>query len=195
MNEPPITWLQTRSGLAVDIDCPKVEQICIDDIAWGLSMICRFAGHCDAFYSVAQHSVHVSEIAGQAGPGYALPGLLHDAEEAYLGDWISPMKNVFRIEATERGTDNIYAEIAQYFKKVIAYKFGVDLIPEPAAVKMADRVMLATERRDLRCPPPRRVEDMPPPWRERIEPWPQRYAYETFLRTFNDLTGNASLQV
>jgi len=71
----------------------KESDVEIEDIAHALSMLCRYNGHVDQFYSVAQHSVLVAEqfehYNGQEG---ALAALLHDAAEAYVGDMISPIK-------------------------------------------------------------------------------------------------------
>lgn len=61
----------------------------LEDIAASLSKQCRFTGHCNRFYSVAQHSVFVSLIIDE---GYEREGLLHDASEAVLGDPSSPLK-------------------------------------------------------------------------------------------------------
>lgn len=76
----------------------------IEDIAHALSSMNRYNGHLQEFYSVAQHSVLVSEIAGQkmfsANPTmdqtsfkkFLLQALLHDATEAYMPDMPSPIK-------------------------------------------------------------------------------------------------------
>lgn len=56
--------LETVTGKMVDIIDPLPEQIDINDIAWGLSRIPRFAGHTITAvpYNVAQHSLLVEEI-------------------------------------------------------------------------------------------------------------------------------------
>lgn len=73
----------------------KPEDICIDDIAHSLGLQCRFNGMVSDFYSVAEHSVLISEwLETQGHPQRVqLAGLLHDANEAYLSDMIRPIKN------------------------------------------------------------------------------------------------------
>ena len=60
-------------------------------IAHSLAMACRFAFQPRTFYSVAQHSVLVSEIM-EADGGDPLEGLLHDAPEFVMGDQATPIK-------------------------------------------------------------------------------------------------------
>lgn len=90
------TVLETAEGLEFDYANPRPSQVSLGDIAHGLSMTCRFGGHTSRFYSVAEHSVIVSQIVEGWGEGLneQLGGLFHDGHEAYLGDVPTPMKRL-----------------------------------------------------------------------------------------------------
>ncbi len=73
---------------------PKPEDICVEDIAHALSMLCRANGHYDSFYSVAAHSLNCYEEARsrRESSRVCMACLLHDAQEAYLSDVTRPVK-------------------------------------------------------------------------------------------------------
>lgn len=124
-------FMRTRSGKNVDPLDLKPEDICIEDIAHALSNLCRFGGHCEVFYSVAEHSIRVADI---VPPAYKLQALLHDATEAYLGDMIRPLK--YRMP--------MYIDAERAVWQAIAKRFSIQPILH-SSVKEADEVMLHTE--------------------------------------------------
>ena len=83
--------IETVTGKLFDARNPKFY---IQDIAESLQKLCRFNGHTSQFYSVAAHSVFVSELMCYYGLGDPMEGLLHDAVEAYLGDIPTPIKTL-----------------------------------------------------------------------------------------------------
>lgn len=130
-----MTWMLTFSGKQFDPIDPQPDMIDLIDIAHGLSHECRYAGQCRYFYSVAQHSVMVSQIVPLER---ALEGLLHDATEAYLKDIPRPLKALLPD----------YRSIEARVDAVIRDRFGLPA-EMSMEVKDADLVLLATERRDL----------------------------------------------
>jgi hypothetical protein len=129
-------WIQTYTGKAVYPMDLRPEDIDIADIAHSLSMQCRFNGHCQQFYSVAEHSVLMARHFVLGGmTEYALPALLHDATEAYLTDVPRPVKPFLRG----------YKEAEQRAWLAIAERFG--LAPELSAhVHDADNRILFDEK-------------------------------------------------
>lgn len=173
-------WIQTHSGVQFWPLDPRVSEINIEDIAHALSLQCRFGGHCNTFYSVAEHSVRVSYA---VPPIDALWGLLHDAAEAYLVDLPRPIKRFSEMGA-------LYREIEGRLMACVCLRFGLCLI-EPQSVKQADVALLMTEKCDLMAMEPKPWEDTAEPLAERIEPLSWEWAKLAFLERFARLGGVA----
>ena len=173
-------FMQTFSGHVYWPLDPRPNEVNILDIAHSLAMQCRYTGHTSKFYSVAEHSWHVSHI---VPPELALLGLLHDATEAYLTDVARPVK---------RHLDN-YKAIEALNWTVIAKKFRLpDVMPE--AIHEADAAMLAAERAALMRPLPKASDiewsmgDVRPPAKVQIYGWYPDSGKQQFLERFYELT-------
>lgn len=149
-------WIQTYTGKKFHILEPVPDEFDIEDVAHALSLQCRFNGHCNRFYSVAEHSVRVSRLC-TANEEACKWGLLHDLAEAYVGDCVRPLKQVMPE----------YREIEQRIVVAAAKAFGLSL-PIPDEVLYADEIMLATEARDLMAEAPDRWKVSAEPLEERI---------------------------
>lgn len=159
------TTIRTVTGLYMDVFNPTFDMISIEDIAHSLSFQCRFGGHLKQFYSVAQHSYHVSK---RVHPKQALAGLLHDATEAYLLDMPRPIKQ--RLPEYKAVEDNLM--------RVIAERFGLDWPLDPQ-IKEVDKYMLELEYKVL-------VEG---PITHHIIPMSPPLAKIYFLQRFDELKG------
>jgi uncharacterized protein len=168
-------WIQTFTGIQFWPMDARSDDIDIKDIAHSLSMLCRFNGHCKRFYSVAEHSIHVSRV---VAPEHAVWGLLHDAAEAYLSDIPKPLKR----ELTK------FNKLEDRLLKVIAKRFGL-MTDIPSEVKQADLVLLATEKAVLMSKEPAPWMKMPEPLDPRmIQGWGPDQAEKAFIDRFGELT-------
>jgi len=140
-------WMQTYTGRKFWPIDPRPEEVHIEDIAHALSMTCRYGGHCQHFYSVAEHSVLISQ---QVRDEDALWGLMHDAAEAYISDIIRPAKPFL----------TNYKLLETNLMTAICERFGLSLVM-PESVRWADEAILADEMHQVMGTPP--------------EPWNLRY--------------------
>lgn len=169
-------WMQTAGRRQFWPHDPRASEVCINDIAHSLAMQCRFGGHSIFHYSVAQHSVYVSQV---VPPEHALAGLLHDATEAYCVDLPRPIKRFLPG----------YREIEDRIWLAVAEHFGLDPVL-PECVHEADNAVLLAEKEQVMSHSPSL-----PTWSVPGEPapivideWtPFRARYEFHFR-FNQLT-------
>lgn len=166
------TFITLHSGREFNYDRFGPDDIHINDIAHALSHLCRFGGHGSAFYSVAQHSVLVSQL---VPPQHALWGLLHDATEAYVVDLPRGLKHLPEMSA--------YRDLESRVAQAISDHFGIAR-KEPAEVERVDHTVVRSEAERLGLyktswgpllyPPPA-VLFSPP------------HAKQVFLRRFSEL--------
>lgn len=153
-----MTWIQTYTGRAFDFADPRPQDVRAPDISHALSMQCRFNGHCNSFYSVAQHCVLAARLLRLKEESLAMEGLLHDAAEAYMGDLVRPLKTMDALEA--------FSAIEARVERIIRVRFGLPERKAPGvaeAVKLVDERLLATEKLFL-------MKTEPRPWQLKASP-------------------------
>jgi 5'-deoxynucleotidase YfbR-like HD superfamily hydrolase len=164
------------NGGYFDFTNPENSIFGIKDIARGLSNIARFSGHTETPYSVAHHSVLVSQTVPEE---YAMQALLHDAVEAFIGDVSKPLKNLLPD----------YMEIEARCESAILRKFNLPY-PLDKSVKIADTICFVTELRDLQpLAPLDKIYKNITPLPEKIVPWSSTKAYNEFLKRYKKLGG------
>lgn len=142
------TRIMLASGALFDIMDPEGSDFTLQDIAHGLGRVCRFAGHTNRFYSVAEHCVQVARFVPVE---HARAALLHDASEAFIGDVTRPLKALLpdyrEIEA--RIEDAIATRFLSAFERsFVASEFPADPLKAPV-IKAVDLAMCLVEAREL----------------------------------------------
>lgn len=90
----------TYTGIVFDLMNPDPDLICIDDIAHGLAFNSRWNGATKNIYTIAEHCLRTS-FRFRPRCVVQLSALFHDAEEAYWGDMIKPLKEIIKINSPE----------------------------------------------------------------------------------------------
>lgn len=183
-------WMQTFTGRQFWPLDPRVEEVCIEDIAHSLALQCRYAGHCRVPYSVAEHSVRVCWYVGakvhedgrvsQEGEArLMLAALLHDASEAYLVDLPRPVK---RHMPDYRPIEDRVTAAVESWAGLPAGLCAHHLVKE------GDEVILATEARDLLGPHAADWNLSHAPLPKVIVPWSWQEAERAFLTAYRGLS-------
>ncbi len=145
MTDPRI---MLAGGTLFDLLDPAGSHFTINDIAHGLGRVCRFAGHTNRFYSVAEHSVLVARL---VPPEHARAALLHDASEAFIGDVTRPLKALLPdYRAIEARIEDAIASrfLSPAERAVVASEYAADPLKVPP-IKRADMAMCLVEAREL----------------------------------------------
>lgn len=197
-------WIQTYTGRKFWAFEPSVFDVCIQDIAHALAMKCRYAGHCNQFYSVAQHSVYMAcEIAARnwdkpfdEWSSLAMWALLHDATEAYLPDVPRPQKHRLEVNCVaESATGRVsFAYSEDKLMTTIALALELKGVQIPKEIKHLDSCMLNTERQQLFDDPIEwgSMKDYPPITNFKIDPWQPEKAKHNFMLCYMTACGKRS---
>ncbi len=182
MNSLQGQYITTFTGKRFYFLAPTPESVDIESIAECLSKVCRFGGHCNGYYSVAEHSVLVTNIARIkykiTDKKQLLKFLLHDGTEAYVGDMVSPLKYAI---PEFKAIENLI------WDKAIAPHFNLTL-DHPPEIKAADNEAFYFEKNFLKG---RYEQPLEPEFK--IKCLGPKDAKEEFLRIFKELTGDDTL--
>lgn len=175
-------WMQTYTNRKFYPMDPRAEDVDPFDIARGISMQCRYNGHVEKFYSVAEHCVLIADYLWDNGAPVeeVIWGLLHDATEAYVGDMIRPLKR--HMPDFSSAEDCVMEAILLRFNQMVS--------PMPQSVRDADNGILLDELAALKGRPPGE-------WETHgvqalgitIEAWSQKRAEDEYLKRLEALVG------
>jgi hypothetical protein len=135
MTHPQIPWILTHTSRRVQLDPPRLDDICLVDIVHALARINRYTGHGECGLTDAQHCCIVHDL---CPPERKRWGLLHDAEEAYTGDWSSPVKRLIDQWCPEAKAWRLR------WRAAVAQRFGLFVVD----VAIEDTQAMLWERRE-----------------------------------------------
>lgn len=161
-------YIRTFSGRAFPLS-PSPKDVCLKDIAHGLSIAPRWGSQSKYRYPVAAHAIYVSLL---VSPHNRFEALNHDDSEAYLCDLPKPFKE----EMPE------YKAVEHRIMVAVGVKFNFAW-PVCAEVKRADAIALYQERLALfDFPVCNDVPEVHPPKGMRLPQWDFRFWSEASAR-------------
>lgn len=163
----------TFGGNSFNIFDFKVGDVSIHNIAISLARQPRYMGHTKHVYSIAQHCVRGAEAFLLMGfVEEAIAFLFHDAPEAYISDFSTPLKRHI-------DEDGRLGAIEDSIEKVIYDFFGVDHeIAKSPIIKLVDKNIAQDEMTSLIAHQEIHASD----WY-----WDEPTAYSRYIEMFNKL--------
>lgn len=132
------------SGKVIDFNNLKNYDFTVEEIADLLSHVKRFNGY---GIDVASHSLWVANTLFYltGNPHIALLGLMHDAQEAYIGDIATPVKDLAGSD-WGRLENNVQRAILWHLNIKHEYNLGAE-----ALIKLVDQVSLKFEYQQMKA--------------------------------------------
>lgn len=170
------TFIETYTGRAFWPLKPTPDALSVIDIAHALSNQCRYSGHVQFFYSVAQHCCVLALYMQEQGhsPLDCLRMLMHDAAEAYLVDIPRPVKQYMQ---QYRVWDHAIGDVIDEW-------MGFTKFPKPAVIDDLDNRIIVDERAALMSKSGNDWGHHHDPVGIEIVPWTPAVAERTFLRLY-----------
>lgn len=172
-------YITTYSGKHFYPIDPDTSMFCLEDVARGLSHENRANGQTTLPFSVAQHSVNVSQVLEDLGYDVRTQfiGLTHDISEAFIKDIPSPLKewlpDYVAIEKKVQDTAYEWAGLGEVTDE------------EYEIVNWADKAMFPVEAKSFM---PNAVHPIDPLLKDMvIMPWTPEKAREEFIKLFVEL--------
>ena len=138
--------ISTYTGRYINLGEFKTEDIDIRDISVSLSRIARYNGHSLTKWSVAQHMMLCGYIYhalfGKQGPVHHAV-YIHDVEETWLQDILSPIKSTFMNDEYVKVRDDIDKKVYEFFNLTQTYEDNKELIHD------IDMVALMVEKKSI----------------------------------------------
>lgn len=189
-----MSWIQLYNSEYFDFSRPEksIDKMSIETVAHSLAHQCRYNGHCNKFYSVAEHSCHVADRAYELSGGadhVALAALLHDASEAILCDLPRPLK-------WQEGAQ-WYLDWEREVQNAFMYTFCIKWRPSKEVsklVKQADFELLATEKEQVMSESPLDWGHLPKPLDIQLTCYLPAAAKKQFLNYYKRLSRSLKWQ-
>ena len=141
-----MTWIPTYTGRRFSLVEPDPADVNIEDIAHGLSNLCRYTGQPRFFYSVAEHALRCSEQFDD--DELAFEALMHDAHEAYVGDCSRGMKQSMRTHVSDPMDPCTFDAVERRIDACIRHTYGMKPVI-PSAVHRVDMRICRNEQAAL----------------------------------------------
>ncbi|KKN38991.1 hypothetical protein LCGC14_0747730 [marine sediment metagenome] len=192
-------WLQTLSGQAFWPLEPERATPPIEDFAASLSKLCRFAGHCKRFYSVAEHCVLMARnfkvnfghpTMRQVMKAIRRGLLMHDITETIIPDFVRPIKHLLYIWTPDGMVsftvfeEGLLEDLLMGLER--QYDWSEPVSATGPTIKEIDSAMLATEGEQVMNKSERRWGSLPKPLPIELRCWEPEVAYQQFMECYDE---------
>lgn len=141
-------WLITSQGHHLHLLDPASTVLDLRDVAHASANTCRFLGHTLRYYSVAEHACRVHDLlaAWERPADVCLAGLLHEGGEVGFNDCPTPLKSQPEMTWFRAREKALEAEFFLRLNLKLPRRHRL-------AVKVADLILLATEKKHMTARP------------------------------------------